>query len=1150
MPHVTTVASRRDKKRAHVIISREARGMKQRVAGSSGARVAKAVILAGVVFAAAWWVVDSAVDVLGLRDGYVMGIGELVGRSLAALAVIALIAYAERLNLARKRVERELSASISRSRELIEHVPIGVYRNTPGPRGRFLVANSAIARMFGCESVAEFMRIDVADLYAFPSDRQAFSEKLAQQGKVLREEIKLKDKNGRVFWGAVTASAVRDSRGEVEYFDGVIEDITARKEAEEALKESSAKYQALFECSTDAVMLLDRDGFLDCNSATLELFGFKRKDEFIGKHPSALSPEMQPDGKDSFIAAVEHIERAYENGSDFFDWMHRRQNGTLFPATVRLSLVKFNGREMLQALVRDISELKWMEKAIADEKELLDVTLKSIGDAVVTTNLDGCVTSLNKTAEALTGWREHDALGLPVEKVIQIVDEDTRERRECPVHKAVKSAKTVECGSRVLLISKDGTERNLGDSAAPVRDRDGNVVGAVMVFRDISEKRHAERALEKRTEDLRRAVRELDCLYSISRIAEMRDVSLEDIFRRVAEVIRFSWRNPESTCARLVVEGREFATDNFEEGGRESSADIIVENEKIGCVQVYQFDEPAQHEHGEAAKQEKGLLAVIADRLAGMIERVRSREAAEAAARQWSVTFDAIQDMVVLLDQDFRVIRANRAVFDAFPEREVIGVHCYELFHGSDSPVEGCPTYQAFQSRKAAQHERFEASLGGRWISISAYPVEDDDGQVQHVVHTVRDITEHRRAEDRIRESDERYRALFNAAVDGILIADIETKKFVFANQAICKMLGYSEDELPRLGVADIHPKDALPRVMKEFEAQGRGEKSIAADIPCLRKDGTVFHADVNTAPATIDGRKCNIGFFRDITDRKRMEREFSHDQKLKAVGQLAAGIAHEINTPTQYVGDNLRFLQESFAGLNNIIQKHEGLLQAGSQGGSVEERVAELKAAVEEADLEYLREEIPRAFNESLGGVERVTTIVRAMKEFSHPGSAEKSPADINSAIESTITVARNEWKYVAEMETDFDPDLPHVPCVIGDFNQVVLNMIVNSAHAVKDVVGDGGNGKGKIKVTTRKEGDWAVIRISDTGAGIPQAIRSRVFDPFFTTKEVGKGTGQGLAIAHDVIVTKHGGSLTFDSEEGKGTTFVIRLPLETTTA
>ena len=167
-------------------------------------------------------------------------------------------------------------------------------------------------------------------------------------------------------------------------------------------------------------------------------------------------------------------------------------------------------------------------------------------------------------------------------------------------------------------------------------------------------------------------------------------------------------------------------------------------------------------------------------------------------------------------------------------------------------------------------------------------------------------------------------------------------------------------------------------------------------------------------------------------------------------------------------------------------------------------------------------------------------------MKDFAHPGSGDKQSADLNRAIESTVTVARNEWKYIADVETHFDPKLPLVPCYLGEFNQVVLNMVINASHAITDVAGDGSQGKGKITITTTKvNDDWAEVRIGDSGNGIPPEIQKRIFDPFFTTKEVGKGTGQGLAISHTVVVEKHGGQLSFETESGQGTTFIIRLPL-----
>ena len=283
-----------------------------------------------------------------------------------------------------------------------------------------------------------------------------------------------------------------------------------------------------------------------------------------------------------------------------------------------------------------------------------------------------------------------------------------------------------------------------------------------------------------------------------------------------------------------------------------------------------------------------------------------------------------------------------------------------------------------------------------------------------------------------------------------------------------------------------------------------------------------------------------------DITDRRLLESQLAQAQKLEAIGQLAAGIAHEINTPTQYVSDNTRFLQEAFHDLATLIKQYEAVCQAAQSSSLTDAHLRAVEALATDIDAPYLRDEIPLAIQQSLEGLERVAKIVRAMKDFSHPGGEDKVSTDLNKAIESTITVARNEWKYVADMVIDLDPNLPDVPCFIGDINQVILNIMVNAAHAIGDLVAAGKLAKGTITVQTRRVDDAVEIRIKDTGGGIPEAIRNKIFDPFFTTKEVGRGTGQGLAIAHNVIVEKHSGTISFETEIGRGSTFIIRLPID----
>ena len=310
------------------------------------------------------------------------------------------------------------------------------------------------------------------------------------------------------------------------------------------------------------------------------------------------------------------------------------------------------------------------------------------------------------------------------------------------------------------------------------------------------------------------------------------------------------------------------------------------------------------------------------------------------------------------------------------------------------------------------------------------------------------------------------------------------------------------------------------------------------------RKNGELYWEYAVIRP--IRDEKGNITHFlaikEDITERRSMQTQLQQAQKLEAIGQLAAGIAHEINTPMQFIGDNTRFVQQAWASLDELIAP---LCAApGSRAG--EGSLRQLVERLETADLPYLRKEVPSAIEQSLDGVARVTKIVRAMKEFSHPGSEEKQLANINQAIETTLTVARSEWKHVADLETSLSDQVGMVPCHIGEFNQVILNLLVNAAHAIAVVVGDGSNAKGKITIRTTREQNWARISIQDTGCGIPPAIQAHIFDPFFTTKEPGKGTGQGLALAHAVIVKKHGGSIWFDSKLGVGTTFFFRLPLQ----
>lgn len=411
----------------------------------------------------------------------------------------------------------------------------------------------------------------------------------------------------------------------------------------------------------------------------------------------------------------------------------------------------------------------------------------------------------------------------------------------------------------------------------------------------------------------------------------------------------------------------------------------------------------------------------------------------------------------------------------------------------------------------------------------------------------VSEIEERNKVETALRESEKRFKELTELLPKSIFEMDLQGQ-FTFLNQAAYATFEYAPEDLEN-GIswpALIAPAD-IPKIRDYFARVLSGEKAGSVEITAARKHGGRFPAIIFASVILSAGMPVGFrGIFVDLSERKAIEEELRRAEKLESIGQLASGIAHEINTPSQYVWDNTRFLQGAFHDLEGVQKLFDTLIARMAAGEPAGDLLEKIMMETQQADLEFLREEIPRAIEHSLEGIGHISRIVLAMKDFSHPGTNEKTSIDLNRAIESTITVTRNEWKYVADMETDFDPRLPLVPCLPGEINQVILNMIINATHAIIEArEKHGSDEKGKIVIGTGVQGDFAEIRISDTGTGIPEEIRSKIFDPFFTTKEVGKGTGQGLAISHSVILDKHGGTISFESEVGKGTTFWVRLPL-----
>ena len=492
-------------------------------------------------------------------------------------------------------------------------------------------------------------------------------------------------------------------------------------------------------------------------------------------------------------------------------------------------------------------------------------------------------------------------------------------------------------------------------------------------------------------------------------------------------------------------------------------------------------------------------------------ERKQVEEKIKHAAEEWRTTFDSITDLVSIHDKDFKLVRMNKAFADALKmkPRELIGKTCYEIVHEANEPVPNCPHKKIIETKKPTAAEFFEPHLGIH-LEVSTSPIFNEEGEVVASVHVARDITERRQAEEALRESEERYRALLELgerigeAV--VMLQDDErgTGMHIFVSDQWPHITGYSREELLNMSMADlIHPR-YREMAVERYERRIRGEVLPGFyEITIIRKDGNEVPVEVAYAYTQYKGKNVNVGYIRDITERKKMEEQLMVNDRLASIGELVSGVAHELNNPLTGV-----------IGFSDLL--------AGRK---------DLPDDVKE-DLKLINRE-----------AQRTAKIVKNLLTFARKHPKEKQPTVINKAIEAVLELRAYEQKVSnIEVNTRFASDLPKIMGNAFDLQQVFLNIIVNAEHAMLEA-----HGKGTITITTVREGDIIRVSLADDGPGIAKENLGHVFDPFFTTKEVGKGTGLGLSICYGTI-TEHGGRIYVESKLGKGATFIIELPVATT--
>ncbi|SFM68815.1 PAS domain-containing sensor histidine kinase [Thermodesulforhabdus norvegica] len=522
----------------------------------------------------------------------------------------------------------------------------------------------------------------------------------------------------------------------------------------------------------------------------------------------------------------------------------------------------------------------------------------------------------------------------------------------------------------------------------------------------------------------------------------------------------------------------------------------------------------------------------------------------ETAKKEWEQTFDTVRSFIVVLDSQFRIKRINRSFAERLGKhpRELIGLSCRDVLCKDLPKDEQCPCEKRVESgeEESRDEEVYISHLGGYFLR-SLYPMRTSDGIFLGTVIVHTDITDLKKAQDEILRLNRELSAVIDAMATVIVVVDSDGRILRW-NPMAERIFGVSAGAVEGKKTDEVDLYEDLRSLMAKAVSAARTQECCKPGTVKIRKpEGEIAFLDVIIHPLkeSSNGPERAILIGLDVTEKKLMEMSFVHSQKLQAIGALAAGIAHEINTPAQCVAANLEFLKSGFEGIRKFLDAYLDHRNEHATEGLNPAFLDEMDRLEKELDLHFLLSEIPEALRQSQDCIGRISRIVKSVKEFSHPGAKEKHPVNINRALDDVLNVCRNEWKNIAEVEKDYDESLPSVPAYPDELNQVFLNVIMNAVQAVKEKVGDKPSELGTLRIETRRKGEWCEIRISDTGVGIPEEIRDRVFEPFFTTRDVGKGTGQGLAIAQSIVMNKHKGQIFFESTVGKGTTFVIRLPL-----
>ena len=997
--------------------------------------------------------------------------------------------------------------------------------------GNATFCNEALGRMTGYraeeivgQNVHELLHHSYPDGTRYPAEQCALRKAMAtrEAANIVGEVLWRKD--GSCFPTEYWMRSLKHPSGRTCYVV-TVKDISAIQNARDVLRRSEEKFRRILGSAPDVAWTSDRNGRTIYMSPRIESVLGYTSEEIRGAGTNLRRSQTHAE---DFGRVNQAYQALFEKRGVFDEeYRMRRKDGAWIWIQDRATGThEEDGVLYADGFLCDITRRKQAEEKLLSQTAFLEAQANSTIDGLLVVDPCGQRLMMNRRLGEL--FQIPDELlsekddGRMLQYVVTLIKDPEAflaKVNHLNKHPDEKSRDEIELKNGVIL----------DRYSAPVIDKDGVYYGRVWTFRDITERKRNEDELQQLSLAVEQSPVSVvitdpqgNISYVNRKFTECTGYSTEEVVGKNPRMLNARRSSPEiyGELWSTITRGQEWRGVFC---NKKKSGEIFWEAATIT---------PMTNQNGVITH----FLAVKED----VTEHRRAEMALRASEKRYRLLFERNLAGVVRTSPDGRVLDCNQAAVRMFGYDSVEEIRGLPSTHFYYEPSDRDVVLSKLNSEKSfSNHEMKFRRKNGEWFwVIASFAIGEDDSADGRIIEgTLVDITERKRAERELRLTQ----SSLETASDAVLWIDPQGR-IVYGNEAACVSLGRSREELLGLSIPEINP--VVPQeVWRKFWDEMKTRGSMTFETQHRTKQGQVFPVEVTANYLEFDGQEYSFAFVRDITERRALESQLRHAQKLEGIGQLAAGIAHEINTPTQFVTDNLTFLRDSWKSTHELLERYREAVH--NAGEALPTGVAAaLQQAEKSCDLEFIATEAPRAIDQSLDGARRVAKIVRAMKEFSHPDSADKTATDLNKAIESTITVARNEWKYVSEVVKEFDETLPPVVCYPGDINQVVLNLIVNAAHAIKEKVK--GEEKGTITVSTRMRGDSVEIAVKDTGNGIPEAIRNRVFDPFFTTKEVGKGTGQGLALAYTVMVKKHGGKIWFETEIGQGTTFFITLPVK----